>query len=180
MGIHSLLQASVVALCASSLSASAQELRPYDMAQIPLQDIQLHGGAFSARLLEETSPYKSQLLIECPDCAAPTSALVGLNADATNEGAAFAADPDGLISEIHDICIQRADPCRFSRSSIGAMQGYAYTAKFPDGIHIVEHIYYSNGLVYVINAESPSLVDAKANVAVLIKVVSPYVTGARP
>jgi hypothetical protein len=166
-----------LALTLAATCAYAQDLRRFDMATVPLAKINLKGGSFIARLLEKQTPYRSQLLLECQDCTSANDALVGLATETSNDAADFAADPDLYLRQLNAVCLAQAQSCAFRKTSHKGLKGYAYVAHYADGITVVEHIYFSNGLVFVINASSASEEIAKANVTTLIDVASPYVTG---
>ncbi len=166
-----------VALTLASTGASAQTLQRFDMAKLPLAEFNLQGGSFIAQLFEASYPYRSQLLIECQDCTTTNDALVGLVAAEANEVADFTANPDRYVRQVKAVCLTQAQNCAFEKASRDGLNGYAYVAQYEDGVIAVEHTYFSNGLLFVINAVSMSEDISRANVETLIDVASPYVTG---
>ena len=157
----------------------ASDLRPFDMENIPLAEINLQGGSFEAQLLEADAPFKSQLYLACTNCATDTNALVGVSAAPAQEVADFQADAAKFIGEIEAICVSRAERCDIGPMRTHGLEGYGYTAHFSDGYKIVEHIYYGTELMFIVNAVSISAEIAEANVQTLIDVAGPYVTGAK-
>lgn len=160
--------------------AAAEGLQRFDMAQLPLGNIELQGGEYIARLLEGTNPFKSQIFIECQNCARDTELLVGLSTASPDEAVDFYRNPEIFLDELNAVCLAQADTCEFTQSTVGGLKGYAYTGFYPDGLWVVEHVYFSNGLTFVINAIGPSLDIGKTNVATLIRAAGPYVTGEKP
>lgn len=167
----------VYAAVAFATMAQAQGLQRFDMSQIPLTEINLKGGSYLVSLRESQSHFVSHLIIECQNCATPTNALVGLTAETGSESADFARDPVGYLNELSVVCTGKTLSCTLSQSTVGGMKGYALAAQYPGDFYVVEHVYFSNGLEFVINAAAPTLDMAKFNVATLIQVAGPYVTG---
>ncbi len=167
----------VLALTLAGTGVCAENLERFDMTKLPLGEFNLKGGSFVARLFESSYPYHSQLLIECQDCATTNDALVGIAAAVKNEVVDFTANPDLYIRQINEVCLAQAQSCAFEKASTDGLNGYAYVAHYADGVIVVEHIYFSNDLLFVINAASMSEELSRTNVEILIDVASPYVTG---
>ncbi len=175
-----LLLAALFTTLSANSAALAQGLQRFDMSKIPLSEINLVGGSFAATLYENTSPFLSQLLIECQNCQRTTDALVGIVQDAQQDGRDFARDPQRFLDELNAVCLAQAESCQFSEATVGGMDGYAYVANFGDGISVVEHVYFSNELQFIVNASGPSVDISKQNVARLTQIAGPYVTGQKP
>lgn len=166
-----------LALGVLAAPAAAQELLRFDMEQIPLADINLDGGLFIATLYEQETPFSSVLSLDCEDCIKPTNAIVGVQVPEPGADTHFRSNPLSYLSQINQDCHAVAEACHVSQASVAGFKGYAYVAQYADGLFVVEQTYFSNGLRFVIIATGPSLEMNQANVATLLQVVGPYVSG---
>lgn len=171
------LRHAALALGVLTAPAAAQELLRFDMEQIPLADINLEGGLFIATLYEQEAPFSSVLVLECQDCEQPTEAVVGVQVPEPGADTHFRADPLSYLSQLNQDCHAVAVACQVTQATAGGLKGYAYVARYEDGLALVEQTYFSNGLRFVIIASGPSLEMNQANVATLLRIAGPYVSG---
>ena len=169
------LAALIVAL--TTVTGTAQSLLRFDMELIPLNSFDLAGGSYIATLYEDEKPFSSKLLIECQDCPQTTDVVVGVEEDTTGAGDFFRSDPLGYLSQLNADCHAQAVACQVTQSKAGGFEGYAYVARYDDGFYVVEQSYHASGLRFVIIATGPSLKISQANVATMLRVVGPYVSG---
>lgn len=161
--------------CAVS-PAQADGLRIVDLATVPIEAAELQGGTHLLSHTDMIAEEGSRVVYDCTDCGTATQALISVRVENQGETFFFEADPEEHAANVQAYCETVAENCAATLVETDGLAGYGFTALW-DGGYLVEHSYFSDGLVLVVSAQSADPDASAANHAYLLDLTIPYVTG---
>lgn len=149
----------------------------YDMARLPLSDLDLESGSFSQEPVEFEKPFRSIVFLHCEVCSGWEGAQVALYEDVSNLETSLASDFAAFRDSLKADCTAKNGQCEVVRVSNGGLEGFEIEARYPADFHLLEQTYFFNGLRVFISSHGTSDQKNRSTIETLKTFAWPYVTG---